>query len=89
MFSVGTAPIFSTLSVDPVLDALLLAAQDVEVQRLLGLHAARSGRPSSASSSGPLDSKWAMKRSQRVLAAVEHEVVGEFTLVGRGSPRTA
>ena len=37
--SVGTAPIFSTARVDLRLDAVLLAAQDVPVQRLLGLHA--------------------------------------------------
>jgi hypothetical protein len=49
-------------AVDPVLDALLLAAQDVPVQRLLGLHAlGRVGGLRLASS--PFDSKWAMKRS--------------------------
>ena len=50
-------------AVDLVLDAVLLAAQDVQVQRLLGLHArGRVGR-ALVSASAPLHSKCSMNRS--------------------------
>ena len=79
--SVGTAPIFSTRAVDPVLDAVLLAAQDVEVQRLLGLHA--RGRVGDLVGLGLLALGLEVRDEalERVLAAVEDEVVGELALV--------
>ena len=83
--SVGTAPIFSTLRVDPVLDAVLLAAQDVEVQRLLGLHAlGRVGHLGLLLLALGLEVR--DEALQRVLAAVEDEVVGELALLSEISP---
>ena len=67
-------------AVDPVLDPVLLAAQDVPVQRLLGLHAL--GRVG-----GLVLVLLALRLEvgdealERVLAAVEDEVVGQLALV--------
>ena len=67
-------------AVDPVLDPVLLAAQDVPVQRLLGLHPL--GRVA-----GLLRVLLALRLEvgdeplQRVLAAVEDEVVGQLALL--------
>ena len=67
-------------AVDPVLDPVLLAAQDVPVQGLLGLHAL--GRVG-----GLLLGLLALRLEvgdealQRVLAAVEDEVVGQLALL--------
>ena len=73
---------------DLVLDAVLLAAQDVPVQRLLGLHAGGRvrglGLLRRALGLEVLD-----EALERVLAAVEDEVVGELALERRRSPRTA
>ena len=72
-------------AVDPVLDALLAAAQDVEVQRLLGLHPL--GRVGGALRLLLLALGLEVRDEllQRVLAAVEHEVVGELALGRRRS----
>ena len=50
-------------AVDPVLDAVLLAAQDVPVERLLGLHALGGVGARPPPPPRPSDSKWPMKRS--------------------------
>ena len=69
--------------VDPVLHALLLAAQDVEVQRLLGLHPLGGvGLAGVVVLGGPLGLEVGDVALQRVVAAVEDEVVGELALVG-------
>ena len=68
-------------AVDPVLHALLLAAQDVEVERLLGLHALGRVGPPSSSSVSPFCSKWPMKRSSASSRLIEDEVVGQLALV--------
>ena len=66
--------------VDPVLDAVLLAAQDVEVQRLLGLHALGRVRDLGLGL-GALRLEVRDEDLERVIAAVEDEVVGERALV--------
>ena len=76
---VGTAPIFSHRAVDPVLDAVLLAPQDVAVQRLLGLHV--GGRVGDLGGGLlALGLEVGDEELERVLAAVEDEVVGQLAL---------
>ena len=66
-------------AVDPVLDAVLLAAQDVEVQRLLGLHA--RGRVGLLLLGHlALGLEVGDEQLERVLPPVEDEVVGEPAL---------
>ena len=68
--------------VDLVLDAVALAAQDVEVQRLLGLHArGRVGRLDLFLGLLALGLEVRDEALERVLAAVPDEVVGELALV--------
>ena len=77
---VGTAPIFSTdLSIQSSTPSFLR-------RRMWKCSASSGSMPSvgsafSSSASSPLDSKCSMKRSERVLAAVEDEVVGELALL--------
>ena len=78
--SVGTAPIFCDARVDPLLDALLAPAQDVEVQRLLGLHALRRIGRALRLVILALGLEVGDEPLQRVLAAVEHEIVGQLAL---------
>ena len=85
--SVGTAPIFSTDGVDLVLHAVLLAAQDVPVQGLLGLHA--GGRVGGLGGLLGLALEVRDEALERVLAAVEDEVVGELALLLGDLARTA
>ena len=66
--------------VDLVLDAVALAAQDVEVQRLLGLHA-RGRRLDLLLGLLALGLEVGDEALERVLAAVPDEVVGELALV--------
>ena len=74
--------------VDLGLDAVLLAAQDVPVQGLLGLHVGgRVGRLGLLL--GALGLEVGDEALERVLAAVEHEVVGQLALGLAGSRRTA
>ena len=67
-------------AVDPVLDAILLAAQDVPVQGLLGLHAL--GRVGGLGLGLlALGLEVGDEALQRVLAPVEDEVVGQLALL--------
>jgi len=76
--SVGTAPILHG-GVDLGLDALLLAPQDVPVQRLLGLHVV--GRVGGVGGvGGALGLEVGDEALERVVPAVEHEVVGQLAL---------
>jgi hypothetical protein len=66
--------------VDLGLDAVALAAQDVEVQRLLGLHA--RGRVGDLRLGlRALGLEVLDEALERVLAPVEHQVVGELALL--------
>ncbi len=67
-------------AVDPVLHAVLLAAQDVPVERLLGLHL-RRGVGAGLLLDLALLLEVADEPLERVLAAVEDEVVGQLALV--------
>ena len=79
--SVGHGADLLDAAVDPVLDALLLAAQDVEVQRLLGLHPLGRVGLLGLGLGLALGLEVGDEPLERVLAAVEHEVVGELALV--------
>ena len=76
----GTAPSSCDAAVDPVLDALLAAPEDVEVQRLGGGHPGRRVRDGLAPPRLPLASTVGDEALERVLAAVEDEVVGQLAL---------
>ncbi len=68
--------------VDPILHAVLLAAEDVEVQGLLGLHV-RGRVGLGLCLGGALGLEVGDEALERVLAAVEHQVVGELALLLR------
>ena len=68
--------------VDPVLDALLLAPQDVPVQRLLGLHVG-GGVGGLVLGLLALGLEVLDELLERVLGVVEDQVVGELALVVR------
>ena len=67
-------------AVDPILDPLLLAAQDVPVQGLLGLHVLGRVAGLVRLLLGPLVSKCPMNCSSASSRAVEDQVVGELAL---------
>ncbi len=68
-------------AVDPLLDALLAPAQDVEVKRLLGLHPLGGVGGALRVVLLALGLEVADEALERVLAAVEDEVVGQLALL--------